>query len=105
PPPPEPPRTRAQDARPRHTPGPPRTPPLIGRPPPTPPACPPPKPPPCPPPPPPPRANASAVNPAVRVAAVRKIIIVLRSIAHTPSDAFRVRSIRQSLRPRGSLNP
>src|SRR5262249_62269884 len=67
-----------------------------------------PKPPPPPwaPPPPPPRANASAVNPALRAAAVAKTIMVLRSITLTPSNAVRVRSIKDHpLRPRGSLRP
>src|SRR5258708_3994408 len=56
-------------------------PPPIGAPPPNPPPCPPP------PPPPPPRANASAVSPPVRAAAVAKTIMVLRNIGDTPFDA------------------
>jgi hypothetical protein len=39
------------------------------------------------PPPPPPRANASAVSPPARAAAVAKTIMVLRNIGSTPSDA------------------
>src|SRR5262249_60530718 len=74
---------------------PPPNPPLIGPPPPNPPPCPPPKPPPCPPPPPPPRANASAVNPPVRAAAVAKMIMVLRNIGHTPFRCDRDHSLKR----------
>jgi hypothetical protein len=42
--------------------------------------------------PPPPRANASAVSPPVRAAAVAKTIMVLRNIGCTPSNATGVHS-------------
>jgi len=37
--------------------------------------------------------SSSAVNPALRAAAVAKTIIVLGSIAHIPSNAIRAQSV------------
>src|SRR5262249_47719123 len=54
-------------------------------------------------PPPPPRANASAVNPEARAAAVAKTIMVLCNIGRTPLDATGVHSMKRAITARGRM--